>query len=86
MMTTRTNRTSRMLALAAGTALASVTLTGCTTKAAPRADFSASKAEAALAQGKTSQAIASADSLELVRVEGCARPLLCHSAVQRFSR
>ena len=64
-MTTRTNRTSRMLALAAGTALASVTLAGCATKAAPRADFSAGRAEAALAKGDTGAAIDNAEAAVL---------------------
>ena len=64
-MMTRTNRTSRMLALAAGTALASVTLAGCATKAAPRADFSAGRAEAALAKGDTSAAIHNAEAAVL---------------------
>ena len=64
-MTTRTNRTARMLTLAAGTALATIGLTGCTTKAAPRADLSASKAQVALANGKTSAAISAAEAAVL---------------------
>ena len=38
----------RLVALALTTALATATLAGCTTQAAPRADVSASKAQAAL--------------------------------------
>jgi Flp pilus assembly protein TadD len=54
-----------MLTLAAGTALASLALAGCATKAAPRADFSASSAEVALKKGKVSQAIAHAEAAVL---------------------
>jgi hypothetical protein len=61
-MTTRTNRTARMLTLAAGTALATIGLTGCTTKAAPRADLAASKAQVALATGKTNAASSAAEA------------------------
>jgi Flp pilus assembly protein TadD len=64
-MMTRTNRTTRMLTLAAGTALASISLAGCATNAAPQADFSASRAELALAKGKTGEAIANAEAAVL---------------------
>ncbi|GGD99356.1 hypothetical protein GCM10011515_18930 [Tsuneonella deserti] len=64
-MMTRTNRTARMLTLAAGTALASVTLAGCATKAAPRADLSASQAEVALAHGKSTEAVRHAEAAVL---------------------
>ncbi len=64
-MITRTNRTSRMLALAAGTALASVSLSGCATNAAPRADLSAGRAEAALAKGNADEAIHNAEAAVL---------------------
>jgi Flp pilus assembly protein TadD len=64
-MMTRTNRTARMLTLAAGTALASISLTGCATQAAPRADLSASRAQVALANGKTTKAIDSAEAAVL---------------------
>ncbi|MFA9200376.1 MAG: SPOR domain-containing protein [Cypionkella sp.] len=59
------NRSTRMLTLAAGTALASLTLAGCATKAAPRAELSASSAEAALKQGKVIAAIAHAEAAVL---------------------
>lgn len=58
------NRT-RMLTLAAGTALASLSLAGCATKSAPRADFSAGKAQAALKQGKVGAAVANAEAAVL---------------------
>lgn len=64
-MMTRTNRTARMLTLAAGTALASISLTGCTTHAAPRADLSASRAQVALANGQTNKAISAAEAAVL---------------------
>ncbi len=51
----------RAIMLAVTTALASTTLAGCATKAAPSADFSANKAQAAFAKGKTSQAITHAE-------------------------
>lgn len=55
-------RTNRMLTLAAGTALASLMVGGCATKSAPRADFSAGRAEAALQKGKADSAIAHAEA------------------------
>lgn len=61
-MTTRTTPNARMLALAAGTALASMAVTGCATQSAPRADYSASRADVALKKGKTTQAIAHAEA------------------------
>jgi Flp pilus assembly protein TadD len=61
------NRTAnkRMIGLAVGTALAAGLLTGCATSAAPRADLSASRAEAALAKGKTQNAIEHAEAAVL---------------------
>ena len=59
------SRSTRMLTLAAGTALASLSLAGCATKAAPRADLSASQAEVALKKGKTTAAIAHAEAAVL---------------------
>lgn len=69
---TRTNRTHRMLTLAAGTALASVALGGCATKSAPRADFSAGRAEVALQKGKVSDAIAHAEAAVLAEPRNAA--------------
>ena len=64
-MTTRTNRTARMLALAAGTALASTALAGCATQAAPRADLSASRADVAMQKGRAGDAVANAEAAVL---------------------
>lgn len=61
----RSARNTRMLTLAAGTALASVMLGGCATQAAPRAEISASRAEVALKQGKVPTAIAHAEAAVL---------------------
>lgn len=61
----RSARTTRMLTLAAGTALASVMLGGCATQAAPRAEISANRADAALKKGKAAEAIAHAEAAVL---------------------
>jgi len=58
----RTANSKRMIALAATTAMAAGLLTGCATHVAPRADLSASKAEAALAKGKPQDAIQHAEA------------------------
>jgi Flp pilus assembly protein TadD len=58
----RTATNKRMIALAATTALAASLLNGCATHPAPRADLSASRAEAALAKGKTQVAIEHAEA------------------------
>ncbi len=52
---------NRAIMLAVTTALATTTLAGCASQAAPRADFSAQKAQSALVKGKTSKAIAHAE-------------------------
>lgn len=62
---TRTNRSTRMLTLVAGTALASMAVSGCATKSAPRADASASRAEVALAKGKVTDAVRHAEAAVL---------------------
>ena len=59
------SRNTRMLKLAAGTALASVMLGGCATQSAPRADLSANRAQVALKGGKVSSAIAHAEAAVL---------------------
>lgn len=64
---TPTIKAKRLAALALGTALATAALTGCTTQAAPRADLSASKAEAALAKGHGSEAVAHAEAAVLAQ-------------------
>ena len=53
------------LGLAVTTALAASLLTGCATHAAPRADLSASRAEAALAKGKIQAAVDHAEAAVL---------------------
>lgn len=55
----------KFVALAITTALAGVTLGGCTTHAAPRADASASKAQTALAKGQSQQALSHAEAAVL---------------------
>ena len=62
------------------TALAAGLLTGCATKAAPSADFSAGKAEAALAKGKHEQAIAHAEAAVLAEPRNAAYRAMLGSA------
>jgi len=57
-----TSRTNRTLGFALTSAMAGVLLAGCSTGAAPRADLAASKAQVALAKGKTDKAIAGAET------------------------
>jgi Flp pilus assembly protein TadD len=61
----RTAKSTRTIGLAVTTALAAVLLAGCATNPAPRADLSASKAEAAMAQGKRGRAIDHAEAAVL---------------------
>ncbi|MGN3972975.1 SPOR domain-containing protein [Tsuneonella sp. SYSU-LHT278] len=61
----RSARTNRMLTLAAGTALASAMLGGCTTQSAPRADVSASRADVALKKGRADEAVGHAEAAVL---------------------
>lgn len=56
---------ARFVTLAVTTALATSALSGCTTTAAPLADMSASKAQTALASGKTDQALTHAEAAVL---------------------
>lgn len=63
-MTRYANRT-RLIGIAVSTALATTALTGCTTGGGPRADVAASRAEAALASGKTDKAIKNAEQAVL---------------------
>jgi Flp pilus assembly protein TadD len=58
----RTNNRNRKVALGLTSAIAAALLTGCATHPAPRADLSASRAEAALAKGKTETAIEHAEA------------------------
>jgi Flp pilus assembly protein TadD len=59
---TRIATNNRMLALAATTAMAAGLLSGCATHGAPRADLSASRAEAALAKGHPQDAVQHAEA------------------------
>ncbi len=61
----RTAKTTRLAALALTTALATASLSGCTTKAAPPATLSASKAQSALGEGQASKAVAYAEAAVL---------------------
>lgn len=63
---------SRVLGFAATTAIAAALLGGCTTAAAPAAELSASKAEAALASGKPTKAIAHAEAAVLAEPHNAA--------------
>lgn len=57
-----TSHSNRMTGFILTSAMAGVLLAGCTTQAAPRAEISASKAQIALASGKTEQAISAAEA------------------------
>lgn len=59
---TRINGRSRIAGLVLSTALVSTLVSGCSTAAGPRAANAASKAETALAKGKTDSAIANAEA------------------------
>ncbi|MFN6934593.1 MAG: SPOR domain-containing protein [Tsuneonella sp.] len=61
----RSAKNTRILTLAAGTALASAMLAGCTTQAAPRAEVSAGRADVALKKGKFDSAIEHAEAAVL---------------------
>lgn len=65
------NRT-QMIALAAGTALAALALTGCAAKVAPPASASAAEAQTLLAHGKTDKAIESAEAAVLAQPRNAA--------------
>lgn len=61
----RTANPNRLVTLALTTALATAAVSGCTTKAAPPADLSASKAQAALQEGERNDAVAYAEAAVL---------------------
>ena len=71
---------NRVIGFAATTAMAAALLAGCTTSAAPPATVSASKAEAALAGGKHSQAIAHAEAAVLAEPHNAAYRAILGSA------
>jgi Flp pilus assembly protein TadD len=62
----------RMIGLAVSTAMAASLLNGCVTQPAPRADLSASRAETALAKGKTESAIEHAEAATLAEPRNAA--------------
>jgi Flp pilus assembly protein TadD len=68
----RTANSHRMIGFAVTTAMAGALLSGCTTTAAPRADLSASRAPAALADGHQKQAIAAAEAAVLAEPRNAA--------------
>ena len=70
-MSSTAHRT-RMIALVASTALASMALAGCSSSAAPRADLSAGKAQEALAKGKANSAIEHAEAAVLAEPRNAA--------------
>jgi Flp pilus assembly protein TadD len=61
-----------MMGFAVTTAMAAGLLTGCATNAAPRADLSASRAEAALAKGKAQDAVGHAEAAVLAEPRNAA--------------
>lgn len=65
-------RFNRHAALALTTALGLVTLTGCSSQGAPRADVSASKAQTALQRGDSDKAIVSAEAAVLAEPRNAA--------------
>lgn len=76
----RTAKSNRAIRLALTTALTAGLLTGCATKSAPRADLSASKAQAALAKGKHQQAIDHAEAAVLADPRNAAYRAMLGSA------
>lgn len=81
-----TNRSTRMLTLAAGTAIASLAVSGCATKSAPRADFSAGRSEVALQKGKVSEAIAHAEAAVLAEPRNAAYRAMLGAAYMESGR
>lgn len=76
----RTAKSHRMIGFAVTTALAAGLVSGCATKAAPRADLSASKAEAALASGKYDKAVSHAEAAVLAEPHNAAYRAMLGSA------
>jgi Flp pilus assembly protein TadD len=73
-------KSNRMIGLAVTTALAAGLLTGCATQSAPRADLSASKAEAALGKGKHEKAVEHAEAAVLAEPRNAAYRAMLGSA------
>lgn len=80
------SRSNRMLTLAASTAIASALLGGCATQSAPRADFSANRAEVALKKGKVSDAIAHAEAAVLADPRNAAYRTMLGAAYMEAGR
>jgi Flp pilus assembly protein TadD len=86
MTMSRSARTTRMLTLAAGTALASAMLGGCATQAAPRAEISANRADVALKKGKATAAIAHAEAAVLADPRNAAYRTMLGAAYMEAGR
>lgn len=83
---TRTASSTRMIALVASTALASLALGGCATHAAPRADLSASKAQQALQKGRGGQAVSHAEAAVLADPHNAAYRAMLGAAYMEAGR
>src|SRR5688572_28330221 len=75
-----TAKSTRVIGLAVTTALAGTLLAGCTTNAAPAATASASRAEAALADGRAQQAVRHAEAAVLAEPRNAAYRAMLGSA------
>lgn len=73
-------KSRRMVALAVSTAMAAGLLTGCAAQSAPRADVSASRAEASLAKGKPQQAVEHAEAAVLAEPQNASYRAMLASA------
>jgi Flp pilus assembly protein TadD len=76
----RTANSKRTIGLAVTTAMAASLLSGCATQAAPQADLSASRAQTALAKGKTQDAVAHAEAAVLAEPRNAAYRAMLGSA------
>ena len=83
---TRTANCSRMIALVASTALATLALGGCSTQAAPAANLSAGKAETMLAKGKAEQAVQHAEAAVLAEPRNAAYRAMLGAAYMEAGR
>lgn len=84
---TRTATRTRMIALAASTAIVTLALGACsTTASAPRADVSASKAHKALAQGQGDQAVTFAEAAVMADPQNAAYRVTLGSAYMKAGR
>ena len=83
---TRTASSTRMIALVASTALASLALGACTTSAAPRADLSASKAQQALTKGRGDQAVGHAEAAVLAEPQNAGYRAMLGAAYMEAGR